>query len=306
MLLYRSLLAPQARPGTLRRHCLQMERRDRLRKLLAGMDEQQAVAALGPPTEYEMAEVQAAVAVPTTEVFYTEGTPQLKAVRHEIARFSFHRASLRLSSARQQRNDPDEHEAVAAQAAERQLRTMANQASEIGDERPIVGCAFSPDGSQLATGAWSGTLKVWSVATLQKQLAIKAHTERITGIAWHPNATSTPGASCGLRVGTHWITCRQSGPRCSWNPAVASHHLVARLHAGVVTLATGATDASAKLWSADGNLLRTLAGHTDRLGRIAFHPMGQHLGADRMGCGSPGNCLLTGLLSTSTINKPAR
>lgn len=45
-----------------------------------------------------------------------------------------------------------------------------------------------------------------------------------------------------------------------------------------VTLATGATDATAKLWSADGKLLRTLSGHSDRLGRIAFHPMGRHLG----------------------------
>lgn len=45
-----------------------------------------------------------------------------------------------------------------------------------------------------------------------------------------------------------------------------------------VTLASGATDATAKLWSGDGKLLRTLTGHTDRLGRIAFHPMGRHLG----------------------------
>ena len=45
-----------------------------------------------------------------------------------------------------------------------------------------------------------------------------------------------------------------------------------------MTLATGATDATAKLWSGDGKLLRTLAGHSDRLGRIAFHPMGRHRG----------------------------
>jgi WD40 repeat protein len=44
------------------------------------------------------------------------------------------------------------------------LKTLMNQSSEIGDERPIVGCAFSPDGTQLATGAWSGTLKVMPVS----------------------------------------------------------------------------------------------------------------------------------------------
>lgn len=51
-----------------------------------------------------------------------------------------------------------------------------------------------------------------------------------------------------------------------------------------VTLASGATDATAKLWSGNGKLLRTLTGHTDRLGRIAFHPMGRHLGERRAVC----------------------
>jgi WD40 repeat protein len=50
-----------------------------------------------------------------------------------------------------------------------------------------------------------------------------------------------------------------------------------------VTLASGATDATAKLWSGNGKLLRTLAGHSDRLGRIAFHPMGRHLGGWLLG-----------------------
>ena len=51
--------------------------------------------------------------------------------------------------------------------AEAALKTLLNQSSEIGDERPIVGCAFSPDGAHLATGSWSGALKVcllWHVA----------------------------------------------------------------------------------------------------------------------------------------------
>ncbi|EFN58103.1 hypothetical protein CHLNCDRAFT_20357 [Chlorella variabilis] len=213
----------------------EMERRDRLRKMLAGMDEQQAVAALGPPTDFEMAEAELAVAVPSTEVFYTEGSQQLRAARHDVAQFSLRRAALRLAAARRRRSDPDEDEAAAAAGTERQLRAMANQASEIGDERPIAGCAFSPDGSQLATGAWSGTLKVWAMPSLTKQLTIKAHTERVTGVA------------------------------------------AGRMETGVA-LASGATDATAKLWSGEGKLLRTLVGHSDRLGRIAFHPMGRHLG----------------------------
>lgn len=56
-----------------------------------------------------------------------------------------------------------------------------------------------------------------------------------------------------------------------------------------MALASGATDSTAKLWSAEGKLLRTLEGHTDRLGRIAFHPMGRHLGGRRVG-GWLGRC----------------
>lgn len=179
----------------------EMERRDRLRKMLAGMGEEAAVAALGPPTDEEMAEVEAAAAAPpTTEVFYTEGGPALLAARLDIAQFSLRRAAARLAAARRRRESPDEDDAAEVAAAERQLRTLANQASELGDERPIVGCAFSPDGSQLATGAWSGVVKVWSMPHLTKSLAIKAHAERVTGVAWHPEASTTgaPLWACAL------------------------------------------------------------------------------------------------------------
>lgn len=44
-----------------------------------------------------------------------------------------------------------------------------------------------------------------------------------------------------------------------------------------LSFATGASDGRAKLWSLGGASLGTLEGHTDRLGRIAFHPMGRHL-----------------------------
>lgn len=43
-----------------------------------------------------------------------------------------------------------------------------------------------------------------------------------------------------------------------------------------VALGTGCADGTAALWSEGGKLLRKLEGHTDRLGRVAFHPMGMH------------------------------
>ncbi|GAB4822458.1 hypothetical protein N2152v2_009504 [Parachlorella kessleri] len=261
----------------------EMERRERLRRLLATMDEDR-LAAIVPP-EVAMEEAQPA----PQELFYTEGSEELRQARIEVqeqlndvavllpvvelemygvfgergyqaasgtrrgcslplvlAHFSLRRAAERLAAAKRRRSDPDEDEAATLAHTEAALKTLINQSSEIGDERPIVGCAFAPDGAHLATGSWSGALKVWTSPDCQKQLTIKAHTERITGIAWQPQA------SFAGRMDDDG-----AGPCC---------------------LATGATDNTAKLWSAEGKLLRTLSGHSDRLGRIAFHPAGRHLG----------------------------
>jgi U4/U6 small nuclear ribonucleoprotein PRP4 len=194
----------------------------------------------------------------------------------QIAQFSLRRAATRIAAAKQRLLDADSMDgtsaddatgecsalasrwrmtdplarsaaarpphSILAARAEQTLKLMMNQSSEVADERPIVGCQFSPDGSQLATGAWSGVLKVWSMPLCQKLLTIKAHSERITGVAWHPEASSSGRGQ------------------------------------GTVALASAATDTTARLWSASGALLRTLTGHTDRLGRVAFHPMGRHLG----------------------------
>ena len=45
-----------------------------------------------------------------------------------------------------------------------------------------------------------------------------------------------------------------------------------------VALGSGAADGTACLWTAQGKLLHQLRGHTQRLGRVAFHPAGAHFG----------------------------
>lgn len=80
--------------------------------------------------------------------------------------------------------------------------------------------------------------------------ACRASTERLTGIAWHPNARP----SIHLQQGAD----------------------AAADSSGTVALGTGCADGSAALWSEGGKLLRKLEGHTERLGRVAFHPMGLH------------------------------
>ena len=41
----------------------------------------------------------------------------------------------------------------------------------------------------LVTGAWSGGLRLWSVPQCQSLLTYKGHTDRVGGIAFHPEST---------------------------------------------------------------------------------------------------------------------
>eukprot|EP00891_Asterochloris_glomerata_P000483 jgi/Astpho2/483/e_gw1.00011.43.1_t len=214
-----------------------MERTQRLRHLLATMDDDDERRQRLAGVQFE----EPAEAAPQKELFYTEGPQDLKAARLRLAHYSLQAAKARIAGAKRKRDDPEEDEEKERDDVLGQLKHVSVDCSERGDDRPLVDCAFSPDGQLLATAAWSGLLKLWGLPACDKRLTIKAHEDRITGLAWHPAA------------GTH--SQQQK----------------------VLALATAGSDCTAKLFSGQGDLLRTLTGHTLRLGRLAFHPMGQHL-----------------------------
>lgn len=86
---------------------------------------------------------------------------------------------------------------------------MVNQTSEVGDGRPVAACSFSPDGAVLATGAWSGKLRLWSTADSAVQLTVAAHSDRITGAAAAPAAPRTPCRQRGRQLRQPVSRCRQ-------------------------------------------------------------------------------------------------
>ena len=65
--------------------------------------------------------------------------------------------------------------------------------SQIGDERPISIVRFAPNNKILATGSWSGTVKLWNVPSCTPIRALRGHSDRIGGVAWHPQATLSQG-----------------------------------------------------------------------------------------------------------------
>ncbi|ETL92067.1 hypothetical protein L917_09532, partial [Phytophthora nicotianae] len=122
---------------------------------------------------------------------------------------------------------------------------MANVASQNGDVRPLASVRYSADGAHVATGSWSSLVKIWDATNANEVKVFRGHEDRVTGVAWHPTSAfseMTDGADS-------------------------------------VCLCSGSADGTARLWSAARNeSLAVLQGHKARLGKVAFHPLGNYLG----------------------------
>ncbi|KAL4585893.1 hypothetical protein LXL04_010520 [Taraxacum kok-saghyz] len=221
----------------------EMERRDRLRMLMARLDsdgqsdkllkvleEEEAAAANAAGIDDGSYEVEGeAVQYP----FYTEGSMALLKARYEIAKDSVVKSAKRLARARRKRNDPDEDEDSEINWVLENAKTFSLDCSEIGDDRPLSGCSFSHDGNFLSTCSITGVAKVWSMPDVKLISSLKGHTERATDVTFSPTTNQ---------------------------------------------IATASADRTAKLWDTKGTLLHTFKGHLDRLARVAFHPLGKYLG----------------------------
>ncbi|RKP35530.1 WD40-repeat-containing domain protein [Dimargaris cristalligena] len=223
-----------------------MERRERLRFVLSELPDVQLI-------EDQMSEDEGSVShdllyIPTEESeqeeeFYTEGTKQLLEARRTIAYYSLPRARARINRQKEM------HEVALltiknhrAQLNQHLQKTMI-YASQTADTRPVSICGFSPNSEMLVTGSWSGLCSLWQVPGCQKTLTLKGHGDRVTGVAFHPEAT------------------------LSLDPSVAN-------------LATGSADKKIHLWALDKELpIATLAGHTMRICRVRYHPSGRYLGS---------------------------
>lgn len=186
--------------------------------------------------------------------FYTEGSNELLHARRKIARYSLARARRRLARQRVESGVPLSRIINVRKEVFSELQvspcedvadteTFQNLGSQFGDDRPVSTIRFSPNSKLILTTSWTGTSKVWDIPNLNQVAVRRGHAEKISGAAWHPDAT------LGLSE-------------------------------SAANFATGGAEGDVKLWSLDGEKpLATLAGHTNRVGRVEFHPSGAYLGS---------------------------
>uniref|UniRef100_W5KH70 Pre-mRNA splicing tri-snRNP complex factor PRPF4 n=1 Tax=Astyanax mexicanus TaxID=7994 RepID=W5KH70_ASTMX len=176
------------------------------------------------------------------QTWYHEGPDTLKEARLWLAKYSLPRAVKRLDKARAHKEIPESTRTVRQQELHKTLRNLNNFCSQIGDDRPISYCQFSPNSKLLVTASWSGLCKLWNVPDCSLVRTLRGHNTNVGAISFHPQAT---------------LTLEESN----------------------VNMASCAADGSVKLWSLDSDEpIADIEGHSVRVSRVAWHPSGRFLG----------------------------
>lgn len=178
------------------------------------------------------------------EEFYTEGIPQLLDARKDIARWSIPRAKERIERQRKESQIPLRTHIQHRRGIKEKFQKFEMFGSQVTSERPVGICRFAPSGQTIAAGNWGGGIKLLKVPTLEENITLRGHTDRVGGISWAPGAT-LPSSNVS-------------------NSAL--------------NLASGGAEGNVHLWSLEQDTpIGTLAGHFGRVCRVDFHPSGRYL-----------------------------
>ncbi|KAL1351220.1 hypothetical protein HN51_015157 [Arachis hypogaea] len=252
----------------------EMERRDRLRMIMAKLDADGQLEKLMKAHEDEETVATAGKDGDEEEIqypFYTEGPKSLRDARIDIAKYSLVRAALRLQRARRRKDDPDEDVDAEMDWALKQAANLSLEFSEIGDDRPLSGCSFSRDGKSLATCSLTGAAKLWSMPKVIKSCTLKGHTERATDVAYSPVHNHLATASAD-RTAKYW---NDQGSLLKTFEGHIDRLARIAFHPSGKYLGTASFDKTWRLWDVEtGEELLLQEGHSRSVYGLAFHQDG--------------------------------
>jgi len=145
----------------------------------------------------------------------------------------------------------------------------------VGNEEPVEGAAYSPDGTLIATVGMDDTLRLWDARTGRQRRVLTDHDRTVSGVAFSPDGTLLATSSWDgtariwdVRSGTCLRTLEGHGKEVE---AVA-------FAPDGRTVATAGDDRTVRIWDTDsGQVLRTLEGHEDNVYGLAYSPDGGSL-----------------------------
>uniref|UniRef100_A0A0G4I0W4 NLE domain-containing protein n=1 Tax=Chromera velia CCMP2878 TaxID=1169474 RepID=A0A0G4I0W4_9ALVE len=160
-----------------------------------------------------------------------------------------------------------------------------------GHTEAVLCCAFSPDGSMLATGSGDTTVRLWDLNTETPLHVCKGHKNWVLVVSWAPDAATVASAGMdkeircwnprkGTAVGTVLKGHSQPVTCLAWQPL----HLVKERNDGVTPvpkLASGSKDYSVRVWDvAVGTCLFSLSSHTQAVTSVVWSGEGGEEGGE--------------------------
>ncbi|KAJ4835758.1 hypothetical protein Tsubulata_015933, partial [Turnera subulata] len=276
----------------------EMERRDRLRTLMAKLDAEGQLEKLMKAHDEEEAAATTVPEVAEEESydypFLTEGSKALLDARISIAKFSISRAALRLQSAKRKRDDPDEDmdaeidyaleqagNALSGVAkiwrmpqkgdAEEDRQQLSRVATLKGHAERATDIAFSPQHNHLATGSADRTARLWNTdGSLVR--TFEGHLDRLGRIAFHPSGNYL-GTTSFDKTWRLWDV--ETGVELLLQEGHSRSIYGLAFHPDGSLAASCGLDSLARVWDLRiGKSILSLEGHV--LG-VSFSPNGYHL-----------------------------
>ncbi|EIN03683.1 WD40 repeat-like protein [Punctularia strigosozonata HHB-11173 SS5] len=152
-----------------------------------------------------------------------------------------------------------------------------------GHRFDVTSVAFSPDGSQIASGSWDSTIRIWNADTGKEiREPLRGHTRIVTSLSFSPDGKRLASASndetvrlwdvrTGQQTGqpleghTFWVYCVAFSPDGN-------------------RIVSGSADYTLRLWDAQtGQAIgEPLRGHSGLVKSVAFSPDGKHIASGSM------------------------
>uniref|UniRef100_A0A8C7YEL4 Pre-mRNA splicing tri-snRNP complex factor PRPF4 n=1 Tax=Oryzias sinensis TaxID=183150 RepID=A0A8C7YEL4_9TELE len=208
------------------------------------------------------------------QTWYHEGSASLKQARLWMARYSLPRAVARLEAARAQRDVSEANKTIQQQELHKSLRNLNNFCSQIGDDRPISFCHFSPDSKMLATASWSGLCKLWSVPDCNLIRTLRGHNTNVGAIVFRPQS----GVSLD-QSDVNLASCAADGTVKLWNMERCVSSGLASIWKifGNNLCSVHSYDNSWRLWDLEvQEEILHQEGHSKGVHDLSFHPDGSH------------------------------